>query len=338
MTENPGRLRTLLDGTLTDEPPLLDLVHGAVAGAEHRRRRGRLAGGAAATAVLALGVGAYSLVPAKSSDGSAGSGPTSRPTAVQELTTHGFGLPGLFDNPGTPQEQCAKGGLTKDPLSRVKTVDVAHAYCVRVLTQLRALFSDDVIVLQPTIDFGQPRWSAKLVTTPDGGVVPGFTDAYQTAAKDPEKVVYTYENFAFTGPHGTGTISYLTGTPGGTLKPGSGGDMPLSDGTTAHLTKGAADGVILNGVDRDGHFYELAITGVWPIYAASGSTLQPDVHGDGADHELFPDGTVSVVKPGGKLAIPNPYTLAEVKDLLKGKDLAAILHAIGPDVFADPAV
>jgi hypothetical protein len=298
--------------------------------------------------VLAVGVGAYSLAPAGSAKGGPNAPSSGSSTAAPVVRVAGdFGIPGLFDHPGTPQEQCSKVHGSLPSVAHPQTTEEARGYCVRVLTQLRALFPDDVVILRPSVDFDQPNWSAKLVLTPDGNKVPGFVEAYQKAAKDPAKVYYNPTDFAFDGPHGPGTIYYDSSPPGWKSKAQPGGDVPLGDGTSAHLTTRPGGAVTLSGVDSDRHWYELEVDGVTPVYSATGSTMQPEVRGDGNDHEVFPDGHVAVVtnpKPDGHggylikpgtLHVPNPYSADQIRELLKDKDLGAMERAIGPDIAVD---
>jgi len=49
---------------------------------------------------------------------------------------------------------------------------------------------------------------------------------------------------------------------------------------------------------------------------------------------LLPNGRVVVATGGKPVTLPSPYSVAEVENLLKGKDLATTLHAIGPDIFS----
>ena len=214
MTENPGRIRALLDDTLAGEPPLLDLVPDAVSGAERSRRRGRvMAGGGAAAAVLAVTVGAYGLADrgAGANTGSTAqtSAPTSGKTASPPALSHKstIGIPGLFDHPGTPQEECAKAnGPVLDSKQKISSPQ-ARDYCIRALTQLRALLPGAVVVLDPAVDFDQPAWSAPLGSAPDGTVLPGFTQAYQKAADGGAKNVYIAGNFAIHTANGAGLVS-----------------------------------------------------------------------------------------------------------------------------------
>ncbi|WP_194894375.1 hypothetical protein [Catenulispora pinisilvae] len=63
MTE---RIRQIFEATLHDEPPLVDIVAGAVQGAQLKRRkqrRDRIAMAVSPLALLALGVGAYAVLP-----------------------------------------------------------------------------------------------------------------------------------------------------------------------------------------------------------------------------------------------------------------------------------
>lgn len=344
MTENQERMRALLDDTLAEEPPLVDLVPGAVAGAERGRRRGRIMAGGAAVAVLAVAVGAYGMV-GKGGHSDSGTGPVAGPAGpgpASETSTEGkrgsFGIPGLFDHPGTPQEECAKvrGPLTV--AAKQPSVEEERSYCARLLTQLRALLPDAVVVLQPSVDFGQPNWSAPLVGTPDGGTVPGFADAYQKAAKDPSKVVYETTHFAFRSPRGEGTVYYETTPPGFKAKPEAGGNLPLGDGTSAHFAQQAGGDIHMNGVTAAGLWYDMAISGVYPVYGASGSTLQPDLKSDGLDHEVFPDGHVTVYKPGQSAVMANPYRLSEIQGRIAARGPGDLVKAIGAHPLSVAAV
>lgn len=344
MTENQERMRALLDDTMAEEPPLVDLVPGAVTGAERGRRRGRIMAGGAAVAVLAVAVGAYGMVD-KGSHSDSGTGPLAGPAGsgpVSETSTQvkggSFGVPGLFDHPGTPQEECAK---VKGPLTaaaKQPSVQEERSYCARLLTQLRALLPDAVVVLQPSVDFGQPNWSAPLVKTPDGGTVPGFVEAYQKAAKDPSKVVYETTHFAFRSPRGEGTVYYETTVPGFKAKPEAGGNLPLGDGTSAHFAQLGGGDIHMNGVTASGLWYDMVISGIYPVYGASGSTLQPDLKSDGLDHEVFPDGHVIVNKPGQSAVMSNPYRLSEILGRISARGPGDLVKAIGAHPLSVAAV
>lgn len=335
MSENQGRIRALLDETLAGEPPLLDLVPDAVRGAEHGRRRGRLMAGGAAVAVLAVAAGTtYGMADhgrgkaAGSSEtvspGNSGAPSTSAGPAPKSHKSD-LGIPGLFDNPGTPQQQCAKVDNTKS----LPALTSVRDYCVRALTQFRALLPDAVVVVEPIVDFNQPVWSAPLVQTPDGGTAPGFTQTYQAAAGNPAKVTYTEIYFAFHTARGDGIVTYQTAPPGVRAKQQPGGDLPLGDGTSGHFEDGDAIGA--NGVTATGLWYALSITGVFPVYGAAGSTLEPNLHGDGKDHEVFPDGYVMATSSGEKTRIPNPYTGTEIRDRIKAVGLGTLVTSIGAD-------
>jgi hypothetical protein len=348
-TKNPGRIRDLLDGTLVGEPPLLDLVPGAVTAAEHGRRRTRMMAGGAAVAVLAVAVGAYGVAD-HGHAGSTGSGlsspgggrspsPTpkpspSHPTApkhafVAETHKSTFGLTGLFDNPGSPQEQCAK--VKAPPRSSDALLTSSRDYCVRALTQVRSLLPHTTVVMQPFINFGQPNWSEPLAKTPDGGTLAGFSQAYQKAFEDPAAVSYDGYSFAFQGPNGNGIASYETTKPGVKSKPEPGGEIPLGDGTSGHFKQSDNGDVSVTGVTADGMWYDLVISGVYQIYGESGGWLSPTFKGDGLDHEVFPDGYVIATPAGTSFRIPNPYTADEVRDLITAKGFGTMVNAIGAD-------
>lgn len=346
MTQNPGRIRALLDDTLADEPPLLDLVPAAVSGADRRARRGRMAAaGGVAAAVLAVSVGAYGLADHGSADrgnGKATGSPTPSPAATGTSATvldpaahkSDFGIGGLFDHPGTPQQECAKLKIPAKTSAEQQTASQERDYCARALTQIRALLPDDVVVLQPMVDFNQPSWSQPLAKTPDGGTLAGFSTAYQQAAHDPAKVVYTTSSFAFHGPNGNGIVSYETTKPGVKAKPEPGGNLPLGDGTSAHFSQDRSGEISANGVTADGLWYELNISGVYQIYGETGGgslspNSSPTFKDDGLSHEVFPDGYVQAFKPGKRWSIPNPYTPAEVRDLITARGLGAMVTAIG---------
>lgn len=336
MTQNPGRIRALLDDTLADEPPLLDLVPAAVSGADRRRRRGQVtAACGVAAAVLAVGAGAYGLADRGPSKAAGPTAPT--PSGTRSPATRldpaahksDFGIKGLFDHPGTPQQECAKLKISAKTTAEQQTAAQERDYCARALTQIRALLPDDVVVLQPMVDFDQPSWSEPLAKTPDGGTLAGFSTAYQQAAHNPAKVLYATDSFAFHGPNGDGIVFYETTKPGVKAKPEAGGNLPLGDGTSAHFSQKSSGDISANGVTADGLWYDLGISGVYQIYGESGGWLSPTFKGDGLDHEVFPDGYVAVSKPGRHLSIPNPYTAAEVRDLITARGLGAMVTAIG---------
>jgi hypothetical protein len=60
MTE---RIRQIFETTLHDEPPLVDIVSGAIEGAHLKRRRDRIAVAVTPLAMLVVGVGAYAVMP-----------------------------------------------------------------------------------------------------------------------------------------------------------------------------------------------------------------------------------------------------------------------------------
>lgn len=339
MTENPGRIRALLDDTLAGEPPLVDLVPAAVTGAERNQRRGRVMAGGAAVAVLAVSVGAYGITaghhgrtaapPTSSSAGSSTSSSTSSPPVKFYPPAHksDFGLPGLFDHPGTPQEQCAK--VHGPALTTPEKLSAARAWCARALTEVRGLLPDAVVVLDQSIDFGQMTWSAPLIQTADGKTLPGFVQAYQQAATKPAKVDYELDSFAFRTAKGDGEVYYETTPPGTIARPEPGGNMPLGDGTSGNFRQ-SADGTIgVSGVTATGMMYVLDISGVHPVYSAFGSTLQPDLKPDGLDHEVFPDGYVAAFRSDDRTSIPNPYTAAEIHAAIAKRDLGKLVNAIG---------
>lgn len=356
MTENPGRIRALLDDTLADEPPLLDLVPAAAAGAEHGRRRVRLMAGGTAVAVLAVTAGVYGMAEkggrSVSSDHTI---PTARPTVTAPPSpdhsgvpkptmsdkTHRstFGLPGLFDHPGTPQEQCAN--LKSSPKVSAQELAAARDYCVRALTRMRALMPGADVVLQPTVNFNQGAWSEPIAKTPDGSTPPGFVVAYQEAAKNPANVNYNETDFAFRTAQGLeGTIFYETSLPGVKAKPEPGGDLPLGDGTSGHFKQDDNGDVKLSGVTRDGLWYDLAISGVHPIYGVAGGWLSPTFKGDGKVRSLFPDGCVLATEPNEYFRIPNPYTATQVRDLITAQGLRPLVTGIGADplsLFTPPS-
>jgi len=334
MTENPGRIRALLDDTLAGEPPLVDLVPAAVTGAERIRRRGRVVAGGAAAAVLVVSAGAYGLTAGH------GHGKGDRPTALPPTTATSssaklyppahksdFGLPDLFDHPGTPQEQCAK--VHGPALNTAEKLSAARGWCTRALTQVRALLPDAVVVLQPAVDFDQPTWSAPLTQTANGQTLPGFVQAYQQAAKNSAKTDYLMDSFAYRTAKGDGVVYYETTPPGTRAKPDPGGDLPLGDGTSGHF-KQSPNGLIgVSGVTAMGMWYALDFEGVYPIYGASGSTLQPNLKTDGRDHEVFPDGYVSATQEDQRTSIPNPLTAEEVHAAITERGLGKLLSAVG---------
>lgn len=333
MTENPGRIRALLDDTLAGEPPLVDLVPAAVTGAERTRRRGRVVAGGAAVAVMAVSVGAYGLTAGH------GHSKADRPAALPPITSSSspsvlyppshksdLGIPGLFDHPGTPQEECAK--VHGPALTAPEKLSAARAWCTRALTEVRALLPDAVVVLQPAVDFDQPTWSAPLTQTANGHTLPGFVQAYQAAAKNSAKADYMLDSFAFRTAKGDGVVYYETTPPGTKATPESGGDMPLGDGTSGHFTI-SRDGTIgVNGVTATGMWYVLDFEGVYPVYGASGSTLQPNLKTDGLNHEVFPDGYVAVTGNDRK-SIPNPLTEAQIRAAITGRGLGKLVSGIG---------
>lgn len=333
MTENSGRIRALLDDTLAGEPPLVDLVPAAVTGADRIRRRGRAMAGGAAAAVLAVSVGAYGLTAGHGHD------KADQPTALPPATAGSsavnlhppahksdFGLPGLFDHPGTPQQQCAR--LHGPALNTTEKLSGAQAWCIRALTEVRALLPDAVVVLQPAIDFDQMTWSAPLIQTANGQTLPGFVQAYQTAAKNPAKTDYMMDSFAFRTAKGYGVVYYETTPPGTQARPDPGGNMPLGDGTSGHF-KQSPDGTIgVSGVTSTGMLYALDFEGVYPVYSASGSTLQPTLKTDGETHEVFPDGYVAV-STGEQTSIPIPLTVDEVRAAITSRGLGKLVSTIG---------
>lgn len=335
MTENPGRIRALLDDTLAGEPPLVDLVPAAVGGAERSRRRSRvLSVGAAAAVVVAVTVGAYGLT-AEGRHGGAGAqalAPTSGASSAAKPAQPGhkstLGIPGLFDHPGTPQQECAKAnGPVADSKQQLSS-PAARAWCIGALTQVRALFPDAVVVLAPFVDFDQPDWSAPLEKAPQDSTLPGFTDAYQKAAKNSAKNVYLATNFAFRTANGEGEIYYSTTAPGVKAKPRPGGDLPLSDGTFGHLTQDPHGSIDVSGVTAAGVWYDLNIAGVGEVYGA-------------VDHGIFPDGYVTVGNTVENKVIPNPYTATRVRDLITARGLGKLVTTVGVDPLADrpdPAV
>jgi hypothetical protein len=350
MTENPGRIRSLLDDTLTDEPPLLDLVPAAVARAEHGQRRMRLMAGCTAVAVLAVTAGVYGMADhggGSTSPGhstSAGS-PTitpspdhsnpHKPQMSSKTHTSTYGLPGLFDHPGTPEEQCAKSKMS--PKFSSQLVSEARDYCVRALNQLRALMPDAVVVPQPMIDFNQPGWSESLAKTPDGSTPPGFVQAYQKAAQNPAKVDYMANDFAFRTAQGTeGTIFYATTLPGVKAKPEPGGDLPLGDGTSGHFKQDDNGNIDVSGVTANGLWYDLAVSGVHPVYSESGGGwLSPTFKGDGMARALFPDGYVLATEPNQTFRIPNPYSPTQVRDMIAARGLGTLVNTISADPLSE---
>lgn len=342
MTENPGRIRALLDDTLTDEPPLTNLVPAALTGADRARRRGRMTAGVAAAAVLAVSVGAYGLAgrdhstfadPAVAVNPQTSGSPTSATTPYPPGHRSGIGIPGLFDHPGTPQEQCAK--LSSGPaLNTQQKMSVARAWCVRALTEVRALLPDAVVVLDPTVDFDQLTWSAPLIQTADGHTLPGFTTAYQQAAKNPAKTDLQFDTFAYRTARGDGIVSFETTPPGTKAAPEPGGDLPLGDGTAGHFKQNPDGMVAATGVTATGMWYLLEVSGVYPVYGAAGSTLQPNLKSDGKDHSVFPDGYVVVDRASRRIGIPNPYTAAEIREAITARGLGNLVSAIGVNTLS----
>lgn len=343
MTENPGRLRALMDDTLTDEPPLLDLVPDAVTGAEQGRRRGRMMAGGAAVAVLAVTVGAYGVadhgrsgvngspvVPPGASRSSTSAAP---PVRLSHKST--LGIPDLFDHPGTPQQECAKvNGPVLDSKAQLSS-PAERNYCIQALQTIRALLPDAVVVLNPFVDFNQPAWSAPLIQTPDGGTAPGFTQAYQQGAKNSAKTVYLAGRFAFRTANGEGSIIYNTTPPGVKAKPQPGGDLPLGDGTAGRIAHEDSGTIDVTGVTAGGVWYRLDISGVGPVYGASGSTLEPNLRTDGKGHSVFPDGYVVAGDSALHMHIPNPYTETEVRQKIVRMGLGNVIPTIGVDPLSD---
>jgi hypothetical protein len=328
MTEYPGRIRALLDDTLAGEPPLVDLVPDVVSGAERNQRRSRLMAGGAAVAVVAVTVGAYGLT-GGGRHGTAGTQaltPTSGKSSASKPAVAGhkstLGIPGLFDHPGTPQEECAKvNGPVLDSKQKLSSPE-ARAWCIGALTQVRALFPDAVVVLNPAVDFDQPAWSAPLEKAPAGSTLPGFTQAYQQAAKSRTKNVYLAENFAFRTANGEGEIFYETTSPGVKAKPQPGGDLPLGDGTSGHLVQDSHGYIDVSGVTAAGVWYDLNIAGVGEVYGSVQSGV-------------FPDGYVTVGSTVENKVIPNPYTATEVRDLITAHGLGKLVTTIGVDPLSD---
>lgn len=334
MTEKPERIRALLDDTLAGEPPLVDLVPAAVTGAERTRRRGRAVAGGAAVAVLAVSTGAYGLTAGHghgNADRSTALPPAASSSSASSLypPSHksDLGIPGLFDHPGTPQEECAK--VHGPALNAAEKLAAARAWCTRALTEVRAMLPDAVVVLQPAIDFDQPTWSAPLTQTANGQTLRGFVQAYQAAAKNPSKTDYLLDSFAFRTAKGDGVVYYETTPPGTAARPDPGGDMPLGDGTSGHF-KQDPDGVVgVSGVTATGMWYALDFEGVYPVYGASGSTLQPNLKTDGLSHEVFPDGYVAAGTGNKRTSIPNPLTEDEVRAAISGRGLGKVVSTIG---------
>ncbi|MEY9932688.1 hypothetical protein ABH926_007339 [Catenulispora sp. GP43] len=341
MTENSGRIRALLDDTLTGEPPLVDLVPDAVSGAERNQRRSRLMAGGAAVAVVAVTVGAYGLA-GGNRDGSVGTGalaPTSgsssasKPAALGHKST--LGIPGLFDNPGTPQEECAKvNGPVLDSKQKLSSPE-ARSWCIGALTQMRALMPDAVVVLNPNVDFDQLAWSAPLGKAPEGSTLPGFAHAYQQAVTDGSKTVYLATGFAFRNANGEGTAYFDTTPPGVKSKPQPGGDIPLGDGTFGHLTQNVLGQIEVSGVTAAGVWYELGIGGVGEVYGSDGVTTGSNPHSDGVGHGVFPDGYVTVGFSPENKNLPNPYTVTQVRDLIKAQGLGKLVNTIGANPLSD---
>ena len=333
MTENPGRIRALLDDTLADEPPLLDLVPDAVTGAERSRRRGRMTAGGAAAAVLAVTAGAYAMTAQGHGEGTASpvvlpsgmGGPASTSPPLSHKST--LGIPGLFDHPGTPQAECAKVNTPITDSKQQLASPAEQNFCIHALSEVRALLPDAVVVLRPDVDFDQQAWSAPLSTTPDGGTLAGFTQAYQQAAKNPAKVSYGAGGFAFHTAEGEGFVSFVTTPPGVKIKPRPGGDLPLGDGTSGHFAQDPNGDITATGVTANGVWYELSITGVGCIYGSSGSA--------GVGHGLFPDGYVVAGASGLNMHIPNPYTATEIRSRIAADGLGNLVGAIGADPLSE---
>lgn len=337
MTDNPDRIRALLDDTLAGEPPLVDLVPAAVTGAERNQRRARVMAGGAAVAVLAVTIGAYGItaghhgrtaVTPTNSTSSTNSSFTSPPVHFYPPAHKSdLGIPGLFDHPGTPQEQCAN--IHGPALSTPEKLSSARAWCARALTEVRGLLPDAVVVLDQAVDFGQMTWSAPLMQTADGKTLPGFVQAYQQAATQPAKVDYELDRFAFRTANGDGEVYYETTPPGTIARLEPNGDMPFGDGTSGFF-KQSPDGTIgVSGVTATGMFYALDISGVHPVYGASGSTLHPDLKTDGLDHEVFPDGYVAALGTDYQRSIPTPYTAADIHAAIAKRGLGKLVNAIG---------
>lgn len=192
-------IRAIFETTLRDEPPLVDIVTGAVEGARRKQRRDRIAVAASPLALVVAGIGAYAVLPGFGSSAGRENTPASMPYSTKY--THPPFPPVAADKPvnATPAtHQEAVRQCTKDwskflaPLSSNSMPN----------TQQQAV--DMCVMTGETLMTLMPTATVTLATVPEASMPNGPGEQWvvaTTAGKTQIGIKYLWPDSAYEKKH-----------------------------------------------------------------------------------------------------------------------------------------